>query len=198
MSETLFSRCPKCGKELLQDDHTKQRVCTSCDYSSGNPPVGLQPGYQTSDQDTRNRLQLLNQVANQFGRDKAEEMVKDDNGLKKLWHFQLLADIAKVFGADKVDVLVRDQPELKEEWTTNPDNVKRNIPFSTRRWDRPSSAWILAPVLFGIIGGLIAYVGVRDRDETMAKRYLVVGLLLTILDTFWLVALLSVLVRSIP
>lgn len=189
MSKTLFSQCPKCGRELLQDDHTKEWVCTSCDYSSNNPPVGLQPGYRSSDQDTRNRLQVLNQVANEFGRDKAEEMVKDDPTLRRLWHLQLLGDIEKVFGADQVDLLVHDQPELKEEWTTTPNNVKRNVPFSTKRWERPSNAWLLLPVLFGIVGGILAYLGVRDRDESLAKRYLIVGFLLAIPEALFLIVI---------
>jgi hypothetical protein len=43
--------------------------------------------------------------------------------------------------------------------------------------DRPSVAWYLVPILFGIIGGLIMYFALRGRDERMAKLGLIVGFL---------------------
>jgi len=42
---------------------------------------------------------------------------------------------------------------------------------------RPSGLWYLVPLLFGLIGGLIGYVGTKDRDENMAKNLLVFGMI---------------------
>jgi hypothetical protein len=44
----------------------------------------------------------------------------------------------------------------------------------------PSRAWYLIPFLFGIIGGLIAYVGTRDRDKDMATKLLLFSLIWSI------------------
>lgn len=58
--------------------------------------------------------------------------------------------------------------------------------------DRPSSAWFLVPFLFGIIGGIIGYVGTKDRDEDMALGLLVFGVIWTFVLGFicwmWLVS----------
>ena len=47
--------------------------------------------------------------------------------------------------------------------------------------DAPSSLWYLVPFFFGIIGGLIGYVGTKDRDEDMAKNLLIFGIIWGIL-----------------
>jgi len=46
---------------------------------------------------------------------------------------------------------------------------------------KPSRLWYLVPILFGIIGGLIGYVVVKDEDRNMAKKLLIVGLIMTFL-----------------
>ena len=46
------------------------------------------PEYEPSEQDTKKRLQLLNRVAEQFGKEKVDEILKDDPALKQLWPFQ--------------------------------------------------------------------------------------------------------------
>lgn len=52
----------------------------------------------------------------------------------------------------------------------------------------PSSWWYLAPLLFGLIGGLIGYVGLKDQDQGMAESILLLGFVITILGglAYWL------------
>ena len=52
------------------------------------------------------------------------------------------------------------------------------------------SLWYLVPILFGLIGGLIGYVGVKDEDKEMADALLAIGVIITIIEIFaiwWLV-----------
>jgi hypothetical protein len=51
---------------------------------------------------------------------------------------------------------------------------------------KPSTAWYLAPILLGVIGGLIGYFDVKDRDLRMATTLLVIGVGITILVYFLL------------
>ena len=46
--------------------------------------------------------------------------------------------------------------------------------------ESPTSWWYLAPLLFGLIGGLIGYVGVKDQDQGMADSILILGFIITI------------------
>jgi hypothetical protein len=59
----------------------------------------------------------------------------------------------------------------------NPARPQPSVTYVTSEsGDRPSSAWYLVPFLFGIIGGLIAYVGVKDEDKDMATNLLIFGI----------------------
>ena len=48
----------------------------------------------------------------------------------------------------------------------------------------PSNLWYLVPFFFGIIGGLIAYVGTKDEDRDMATNLLVFGLFWSLILAF--------------
>jgi hypothetical protein len=50
--------------------------------------------------------------------------------------------------------------------------------------EKPSTAWYLVPFLFGIIGGIIGYVGTKDRDEDMALGLLVFGIIWSFILVF--------------
>lgn len=39
----------------------------------------------------------------------------------------------------------------------------------------PTKLWYLAPLILHILGGLLGYVGVKGRDEKMARKLLIVG-----------------------
>jgi hypothetical protein len=45
--------------------------------------------------------------------------------------------------------------------------------------EKPSGIWYLVPFLFGLIGGIIGYVGTKDRDEDMAFGLLLFGIIWT-------------------
>lgn len=52
---------------------------------------------------------------------------------------------------------------------------------------KPTTSWFLLPIFFGIIGGLIGYAKVRDRDKSMANMILIVGIVFTFIAPFiWL------------
>jgi hypothetical protein len=114
-------------------------------------------------------------VSQQFGKEKVDELLKDDPALKEAWRLQLLGEVAKQFGREKVRTMLRDEPELKERWnefveSPEPSTISIESP-------RPERLWYLAPLLFSFLGGLIAYVAVKDRDKGMAETCLVLGFL---------------------
>lgn len=43
---------------------------------------------------------------------------------------------------------------------------------------RPSRAWYLVPIFFGILGGLAMYLVLKDEDRKMAKKGLILGIVL--------------------
>ena len=53
-----------------------------------------------------------------------------------------------------------------------------------------SGAWYLAPIFIGILGGLVMYIVIKDDDPKMAKKGLIVGLILTAVDTIIFIPLL--------
>ena len=43
---------------------------------------------------------------------------------------------------------------------------------------KPSKAWYLLPIFFGIVGGVIGYFVLRKRDREFAERVLIIGLVM--------------------
>jgi len=48
--------------------------------------------------------------------------------------------------------------------------------------ERPSAFWYLVPFFFAVLGGVVAYVGTKDRDKGMANRLLIFGILWSIFE----------------
>jgi RNA polymerase subunit RPABC4/transcription elongation factor Spt4 len=73
---------------------------------------------------------------------------------------------------------------LKEEWQTCPYCGKNPAEAPPVHYSvyckKPSNGWYLLPLLFGLIGGLIAYVGTKDEDKDMANNLLIFGLIWSI------------------
>ena len=54
-----------------------------------------------------------------------------------------------------------------------------------------SRAWYLVPILFGLIGGIIAYFAIRRDDPQKAKKCLWVGIILTAINVIVNISLAS-------
>ena len=65
-------------------------------------------------------------------------------------------------------------------------NMRETISHSSRvhHVEKPTSFWYFAPLLFGLIGGLLGYVGVKDEDRNMADNLLGVGIMITFVEIF--------------
>jgi hypothetical protein len=50
--------------------------------------------------------------------------------------------------------------------------------------EKPTILWYLVPFFFSILGGIIAYVGVKNDDEGMAGNLLVFGIIMFVIDLF--------------
>jgi hypothetical protein len=61
--------------------------------------------------------------------------------------------------------------------STNPQSYQQH----PMQGGKPSAAWYLLPIFFSIIGGIIAWACIRDRDPRMAKNNLILGILLTVI-----------------
>jgi hypothetical protein len=51
-------------------------------------------------------------------------------------------------------------------------------------FERPTVLWYFVPFFFGLLGGLVGYLGVKDRDEDMARSLLVFGIVWSVLLFF--------------
>jgi RNA polymerase subunit RPABC4/transcription elongation factor Spt4 len=53
--------------------------------------------------------------------------------------------------------------------------------YPRKYYDKPSAIWYLVAFLFGLIGGLISYVAVKDKDKSMANTCIAIGLVVTLI-----------------
>ena len=56
------------------------------------------------------------------------------------------------------------------------NNSQRNGPYG----GKPSAAWWLLPIFLSLIGGVIAWACVKDRDPRMARNCLILGIVFTV------------------
>ncbi len=67
----------------------------------------------------------------------------------------------------------------------NKDPVKVEVQTHAEE-KKPSKLWYLAPILFALIGGVVAYVVLRNRDKKMAENLLLVGVAMFLIFLFFI------------
>ena len=172
----------------MQDQETSEWVCAYCGFISSNKPKDQPLGKNIPrGPDLAKRLQLLNHVSQQFGKEKVDELLEDNPALKEAWRLQLLDEVAKQFGREKVETLLRDEPDLKQQWK---EFVESSIPQTIDLESaRPDRLWYLAPIILSLVGAIIAYVAVKDKDKGMAETCLGLGFLVFLAWFFFLFVL---------
>ena len=84
-----------------------------------------------------------------------------------------------------------------EQGNSNPQPAYNNYQGNRRlsphvhSGGKPSAAWWLLPIFFSVIGGIIAWVCVKDTDPRMAKNCLILGIVITVVP-FLIVLLIAV------
>lgn len=89
---------------------------------------------------------------------------------------------------------VKESPALSQETGAavhKLDEFEQAVPT------KPTALWYLVPFFFGIIGGIIAYVGTKDEDRGMADSLLAFGIIWTIILAMAYFAILSSILSGI-
>jgi len=60
--------------------------------------------------------------------------------------------------------------------------LEKSVVALERPIEKPTARWYLAPLFLGIMGGLLAYIAVKDQDRSMASNLLFVGIAVTIVE----------------
>jgi len=89
---------------------------------------------------------------------------------------------------DKMEELkkIKENPEAFQSPKSD-SLVDEELPDSDLPFERPTALWYLVPFFFGLIGGIVAYVGTKEEDKDMANNLLVFGILWTVflLIVYW-------------
>ena len=89
-------------------------------------------------------------------------------------------EISKLRGEQKTSVIERQQLQAPKT-NFRPVSVETTeVKEETHYYGSPSAFWWLVPFLFGLIGGIVAYIGVKDDDSDMADKLLIFGIIWTI------------------
>jgi len=81
---------------------------------------------------------------------------------------------------------LKPQVKFRRETTREIGEESARVVFA-----EPSAWWWLVPFLFGILGGIVGYIGVKDRDAYMASKLLWFGIIWTVIDVIVYYAILS-------
>jgi hypothetical protein len=83
---------------------------------------------------------------------------------------KLYESLTKIDESSPLFPLRPDTRELRE----SRDRVEKVI-------EGPSFLWYLVPLFFGVLGGIVGYVAIKDKDENMALGLLLFGIFWTVI-----------------
>jgi hypothetical protein len=101
---------------------------------------------------------------------------RTDEGWKQAW------TQFKAWEPYSAEVGIGPGPRRSEPAATSPSSG--GFGAATPRQSAVNPLWWLAPILFGLLGGLVAFLVNRDRDARTARTMLIVGASITIVLTF--------------
>lgn len=84
---------------------------------------------------------------------------------------------------------LKDLKPNREPFRVKPRQTLVDEISSDLSW-KPSPLWYLLPFLFGLLGGIVAYIGLKDDDEEMANNILIFSVVMTaVLTILWWIML---------
>jgi len=86
-------------------------------------------------------------------------------------------------GLSREEAILRFSEDLKRAEELS-EIYAPSTPPKCRKYSNPSYLWYLLPLFLGFLGGLIAYVYVRDASPEMAKDLFTIGLVFGFIDVF--------------
>jgi len=101
--------------------------------------------------------------------------------MHKIWESNIFCNNCGSKILEKTQFCMECGNSLDNPSQTNISTTPQSYPQYSRQGGKPSATWYLLPIFFSIIGGIIAWACIRDRDPRMAKNNLILGIILTVL-----------------